>query len=133
MFCWSQACRSDRYVPSSKARSTAAYVLGFFRSPAVNSGNSRYDSSEVEVTTTSTSYTLSYAYPRPVAVWLPEYCNARKPVNPAFGFIVGPLTGPELTNAFMSEAGGGVVSPLDSCHSESWMRLSPLLAVTSSR
>src|SRR5207247_1011029 len=45
--------------------------------------------------------------------------------------MFGPLIGPLETKAFMSDGGGGVVSPLESCSSESWAWSHAVLVKTS--
>src|SRR5438552_4374416 len=117
--CWSCAVSWLRYVPSSNARSTAAYVLGYRWSPVVNSGKMRYDSSVVVVTFTSTSKSLLYEKPRPCATTLPEYCNDLTPVNPTPVIAVGDIAGPPVTKLRISVSGGWRSVPADSCGSAS--------------
>ena len=104
------------------------------RSPLVKLGKSTYDSWVVGVTVMSTSKTLLYEKAWPSVSCRPEIWNARSPLKPAADLAVGEETGPLVVKLFMSLGGGGVVSPLDSCHSASWIRLTPpALALMSSR
>ncbi len=94
------------------------------------SGKILYATWVVSVTGTSTSKSRFQAYPRPAAVWPPEYRSALTPVQPTSGLMLKPEMGPAPTLVTIGVGSPLPVEPSLRSQPASWMMPPLWTAVT---